>query len=314
MTVHISLDIKTWGKKPGCDIRSIGAVVFDRVTGEVGGPDGDDDPAYCFYIATDNPGVPVDMGVYEHPAEYPHYCGVSEMYRKYNLTRDPETVEWWNKQGEEAQGAFDNPTELKTALQLFSLWYAGVVSGEERDTVQLWTKGPHFDIAILQAAYDAVGLQAPWHYRSPRDMRTTMSDAGMTRDQENRTGIAHHALHDAISQALTICEAWQRLMQPYNTAKVRGKLALVHMREIAHFRRLNDQQATEITALKRLRDDLHETTNRYLDRARTVTRVAVEALEAAKTLAMKHAPLSVAPKVIKALAALQAEQKDKTNG
>lgn len=36
-------------------------------------------------------------------------------------------------------------------------------------------------------------------------------------------------------------------------------------------------------------------------------RVAVEALEAAKTLAMKHAPLSVAPKIIKALAALQQE-------
>lgn len=34
-------------------------------------------------------------------------------------------------------------------------------------------------------------------------------------------------------------------------------------------------------------------------------RVAVAALEAAKTLAMKHAPLSIAPKIIKAIAALK---------
>ncbi|MGN7099345.1 hypothetical protein [Brevundimonas diminuta] len=47
----------------------------------------------------------------------------------------------------------------------------------------------------------------------------------------------------------------------------------------------------------------------YTRPAPDALRVAVEALEAAKLLAMKHAPLSVAPKIIKALAALQAEQK-----
>lgn len=36
MTTHIMVDLETWGKIPGSDIRSIGAVVFDPILGTVG--------------------------------------------------------------------------------------------------------------------------------------------------------------------------------------------------------------------------------------------------------------------------------------
>lgn len=35
MTVSVMLDLETWGTRPGCDIRSIGAVVFDPVSDEL---------------------------------------------------------------------------------------------------------------------------------------------------------------------------------------------------------------------------------------------------------------------------------------
>lgn len=54
--------------------------------------------------------------------------------------------------------------------------------------------------------------------------------------------------------------------------------------------------------------DAYATDALYTHPAPAALRVAVEALEAAKPLAMKHAALSVAPKIIKALAAMQAEQ------
>ena len=59
MTTHIMLDLETWGKRPGCDIRSIGAVVFDPVAS--GGWSVSDRTLMngdTFYIATDNPICP----------------------------------------------------------------------------------------------------------------------------------------------------------------------------------------------------------------------------------------------------------------
>lgn len=194
MTTHIMLDLETWGKKPGCDIRSIGAVVFDPVAGYVAVPCSDEsNDAKSFYIATENPGVDEIAG------------------GKYRLYHDPETVQWWNDQSEEARAAFTNPVDLRDACEQFGIWFAGLPHGGDIKSVRIWTNGPQFDISILTAVYDAVGLSVPWHYRAPRDMRTITDAAGMTREEFSNYGDAHNALHDAIAQAMTVCEAYKRL-------------------------------------------------------------------------------------------------------
>ena len=80
MKLHLMLDLETWGKEPGCAIRSIGAVAFD--------PYGDG-PHAMFY------------------------ANVLDPYG----TKDPETVQWWSEQSYAAQMVFhDNVVTLQTAL------------------------------------------------------------------------------------------------------------------------------------------------------------------------------------------------------
>lgn len=187
---HIMFDLETWGTTPGSDIRSIGAVVFDPVTGLVHHykPNGG-----TFYVACSNPD------------------------NKYPLIRDPETVRWWGDQSAEAQAAFANPVDLVEALRLFGEWL-GVVNGGEctnmRDSpLRLWANDPHFDEAILNAAYRAVGLPVPWYYRAPRSMKTVLDLANITREEMKQFahGTVHNALDDAISQANIVCEGYRRL-------------------------------------------------------------------------------------------------------
>lgn len=219
-TIHIMLNLKKWGKVPGCDIRSIGACVFDPLTGYVAGYHCPTGSRECptFYIVTDNP-------------ELYDYTDVKEPYdrkRKYPLTRDPSTVQWWNDQSPEAQATFGNPVDLREALERFGAWLhqmqgslydrAGIM--QPTDTIRLWSDGPAFDPPILAAAYAAVGLPVPWHYRAPRDTRTLFDAAGI--DDHSafmtayNTGTAHHALDDAIAQAKSVCGAYERLRLPHD--------------------------------------------------------------------------------------------------
>src|SRR5882757_6200020 len=118
--INVMADIETWGKKPGFDLRSIGATLFDPITGIVGKPcpscnsgtlhDCSDclntrtDATAEFYIATDNP-VLSDR---EMMAYRIHFNDPTLIDYKYPLQRDPETVAWWNDQSAEAQEAFAN--------------------------------------------------------------------------------------------------------------------------------------------------------------------------------------------------------------
>lgn len=211
MTTHIMLDIETWGKTPGSDIRSIGACVFAPVARHGGSlvHDGSLGTIRPFYVATENP-----IFIWE----YDDGCLES---RTYQLSRDPETVKWWNDQSPEAQAAFANPVDLREACLQFGDWlYKNTwsIMGYPGDHMlgvecKLWCNGPHFDEAILAAVYRAVGLPVPWHYRAPRDFRTITDAAGMTRDDFKpfSHGTAHNALDDAISQAKIVCEAYRRL-------------------------------------------------------------------------------------------------------
>lgn len=195
MTVSVMLDLETWGKRPGCDIRSIGAVVFDPVAGRV-----TDD---TFYIATDNPCRVFNRGTAFEAGTY-----------KYPLRRDPETVKWWSDQSDEAQSAFSEPVDLREALRRFSAWINDMNPATppgHATNLRIWANDPHFDVSILAEAYHAVGLPVPWHYRSPRSMRTVVDLSGLTRDEYVTHGTAHNALDDAIAQAMTVCKCYERL-------------------------------------------------------------------------------------------------------
>lgn len=217
--IHVSLDLETWGTTPGSDIRSIGACIFAPDTGLT--HDGSLGTIKPFYIATKNP-----KGYYGTGASRDRFFQSDRGWsRKYRLTRDASTVKWWSEQSEETQGAFADPVDLRDALGRFTHWLDSVRPFEEisgaREYVPLclWSHGASFDPPILAAAYAAVNLPVPWHYRAPRDTRTLFDAAGIEDhsawlDQyPGPLGIPHHALDDAICQARAVCAAMARAQQ-----------------------------------------------------------------------------------------------------
>jgi hypothetical protein len=214
MTIHIMLDLETWGTTPGSDIRSIGACVFDPVMGSIHSAGW-----MTFYIACYNP----LMGTYSRE----HYTqaeldAIDGPHRRYNLTRDPHTVQWWSEQSDEAQAAFVDPVDLREALDRFSNWLCDLipalyVPSHGLTGIRIWSHGAAFDPPILAAAYEAVGLPVPWHYRAPRDTRTLFDAAGIDdhsawlNQHPGPMGVPHHALDDAICQARAVCAAWATL-------------------------------------------------------------------------------------------------------
>lgn len=225
---HAMADLETWGRVPGADLRSIGAVMFDPHSGDLGEE---------FYIA-------VDGG------------------EAYGLHRDPDTVDWWGYQSVEAQSAFDNPVDLKEGLQRFSDWYVGQNLTMYADPVRytrFWAHGPHFDEQILAAAFRAVGLPVPWNYRAPRDLRTILEAAGL--DPKNdipNFGTEHNALDDSKAQALGVIKAFNILLKQ----QVLGDI------ERGVIRDLIGNYTTETKELRERRDSLLEANNREVERRR----------------------------------------------
>lgn len=217
----ISLDLETWGKRAGCDLRSIGATVFHPYQIDAVIPPRNS--TAMFYQAVDNPTPPAHIHAMMVPNINPSYIGDTlwhwdgvSAYRKYPLHRDPETVQWWSEQSAEAQGAFSNPIDLAEALQLFAQWLAQVAPDPKR--TRIWCLGTHFDIAILEAAFHACGMKAPWFYRAPRDLRTIFDAAGIDDHSAYLNSFAHgdeiyhHSLDDSIVQARAVAAALRRLL------------------------------------------------------------------------------------------------------
>lgn len=165
----ISIDIETLGRTPNSVILSIGAVEVNFVLGQVG------------------KGMHVNMD--------------PEEVEFYGMTREPETVRWWNNQSAVARArTFDPGTRvpLKQALQQLTDFIYGYC-GKGR-TYEIYVNGPHFDIAMLCNAYLAVGLAVPWPFWCVRDYRTLREWFPEVPAPAKNMG-AHDALNDALYQA-----------------------------------------------------------------------------------------------------------------
>jgi hypothetical protein len=172
MPVHVMLDLETLGKRPGSVIRSVGAIAFDPVAGTLG---------ETFYANVDQTSC-----------------------EAIGLVTDPDTIAFWAKQSAEAQGALTvNPAPVRDVLRAFADYWKAV--GGRR----LWAHGATFDPPLLEAAYKAADLEAPWHYADPRDTRTIYELASVQPDRA--AGVHHDAAWDARNQAVAVIAAYRRL-------------------------------------------------------------------------------------------------------
>lgn len=176
------LDLETAGNGSRAAIVSIGAVIFDPQTGELGS---------SFYRA-----IKLQSSM--------HFGDV-----------DASTIEWWMRQDDKARAVFndENRVSLKDALLDFANWVQESTSFHQRI---LWGNGSNFDNVILSNAYDAANMTKPWPYYGDRDVRT-MVDIGRRvlgidpKKTVNMDGIAHNALHDAKHQVLYVSEIYKHI-------------------------------------------------------------------------------------------------------
>lgn len=119
------------------------------------------------------------------------------------LTVDASTIEWWMTQSNEARAAFDEKgIPLRAALSQLS----EIFDGPEL----VWANGVNFDLPILENAYRACGLEAPWKFYNTRDYRTVKNMFPKEFYDRVRVGavVAHNALDDVRAQAITLQAIW----------------------------------------------------------------------------------------------------------
>lgn len=166
----VMLDIETLGTRPTSMIVQIGACYFDRKTGQIGG----------------------EFSV-----------NIKHSFDDWRFTSDPETVQWWQEQSQEAYDAVFNGEGVPIERALFDL--AHFLKAAE----YMWSHAT-FDIPILTNSLEICSIKNPVHYRGMRDIRTLM-DLAQHRSEKVREGIHHNALDDCRFQVAYVVEALNKI-------------------------------------------------------------------------------------------------------
>ncbi|MCG9678716.1 3'-5' exonuclease [Vibrio sp. Isolate24] len=182
--IEIMIDVECMGKGSKAPLTSIGAVVFNPRTGELG-------------------------------ADFEEIINLnSSVY--YGGEIDSSTVVWWLQQSEEARAIYakDTPkSSLKDALLEFNQWLADL--GHSND-LYLWGNGKEFDNVIVKNAFESTRIKPNFSHWNDMDVRTIVKlgrdilgiDPKSTLERE---GVHHSALADAKFQARYVSEIWQAL-------------------------------------------------------------------------------------------------------
>lgn len=190
-TDHLVIDIETLGRRPGCEIRSIGAAL-------------------------------VSWGTDLMP---PYYTGHAMVYGRsfYRLTtdstlyqgyHDQPTIDFWaskkvSPRARRHMFTTANRIPIDTALAHLSVHIAAL-RRPGRDLL-IWANGPQFDISILEYAYRETAQPIPWQYWEVRDIRTALS---LHPCALRRRTTKHHAQLDAEHDAKRLAMILNRLASP----------------------------------------------------------------------------------------------------
>lgn len=110
---------------------------------------------------------------------------------------DLSTVLWWMKQDKKVIEQVFNPDNRKS---LYHALNSMVWEFKEREIVSVWSKGPQFDIAMLEGKFKYFHqITIPWKYFMVRDYRTIKESFPDIQDDNKK--VVHSAEADAIHQA-----------------------------------------------------------------------------------------------------------------
>lgn len=118
----------------------------------------------------------------------------------YNLSIDASTIIWWMQQSLEARQEFFNNNMEESIYNVLFDFSSFIYKYTTSEDLYVWSNGIHFDITILENAYQKCGIKIPWKYNHIRDFRTfkefSYKPIEIPKDRN-----AHNALEDAIWQA-----------------------------------------------------------------------------------------------------------------
>ena len=112
---------------------------------------------------------------------------------------DGDTVRWWMSQGDEAKKLFSaEPWSPYAVVDSFNAWVRYV--GGKR----LWANPTVFDVPKLESLFEDFGVRWPFTHRDYRDLKTLRAVTRPLDKTDYADLVAHHALDDAIVQALEV--------------------------------------------------------------------------------------------------------------
>lgn len=134
-------------------------------------------------------------------------------------TIEPATEKFWKDQDPELYKLLKSGTDdVVNALASLATFL------QTNNVAEVWSNGSGFDIAMLQIAYESIGVKLPWNFRLVRDTRTLWALAAdrcprfleRTEELQQTLGwmplqeerVKHDALSDCLSQTLTVQMAY----------------------------------------------------------------------------------------------------------
>ena len=170
---NVMIDLETLSTHNNAAIIEIGAVEFNKYTGEVGEK---------FNVIID----PKD------------WC-------KNDRHVDGETIQWWFKQTNEARKRFTNKKNeyitLKYALVKLKNFIMDCDTVDEDKDVVVWGNGAIMDITILESAYEYFDIEVPWKYWAVNDVRTIVDlNPTIKKNCKFEEGVKHSAVADCLHE------------------------------------------------------------------------------------------------------------------
>jgi hypothetical protein len=162
---HKMIDFETFGKKPDTAVLSLGLVLFTR----------------------------------EALLTQKYWVFNTEDQLAAGRTVDPDTMAWWEKQGDAAYAVHAQAREGGVTLKQFGEEYHELTKSISKGTLA-WARGLDFDFPILEHILASQNVPVPYSYWNKRDYRTLRF---MFKIEEGipKPEIKHHALEDALFQA-----------------------------------------------------------------------------------------------------------------
>lgn len=128
-----------------------------------------------------------------------------------------QTILWWMGQEKTARDKLKesegNDMEVLLALvRSIHRKLSDLIRTVGEGNVEVWARGPQFDIVNLESLFVDCGMSAPWKYDTVMDLRTLAKLAGVKSKSVDRGGlIPHIASEDAKFQILVYIEAIRQL-------------------------------------------------------------------------------------------------------